>query len=184
VDVGTTRYHGLPYYGRWAVAVARLLIDKHHIRLAELIERVAEVRQRRPGPAGSLVAQPRGTGDGTEVVRNRHHIEAVGKGDPQCFEGQAPEPRFAVGDPVRVRTLPTFYYTRTQEYLRGVPGTVARVTYETILPEDEAFNREDEQPQWYYIVRFKMTDIWERYAGPPEDTLQAEISDLWLEPAG
>jgi thiocyanate hydrolase subunit beta len=183
VDVGRTMYNGFPYYGRWAWAIARVLIDKHYLTLGELIERVAEVRQRHPSGNGSLAAQPRNTGDGTAVARNRHHIEAVGKGDPQCFAGQSGDPRFAVGDPVRIRNLPTFFYTRTQEYMRGAPATVARVTYETLVPEDEAYNREEQRPQWYYIVRFKMTDLWEGYSGLPNDTLQAEISELWLEPA-
>jgi thiocyanate hydrolase subunit beta len=181
VDVGRTQYNGFPYYGRWALAAARLLVDKHYITLGELIERVAEVRERHPS-YGSLVAQPRGTGDGTAVARNRHHTEAVGKGDPQCFAGQAGDPRFGVGDSVRVRELPTFFYTRAQEYLRGTPGTVARVTYESLAPEDEAFNHEEQRPEWYYIVRFKMTDLWDEYAGLPNDTLQAELSERWLEP--
>ncbi|GAA2152642.1 nitrile hydratase subunit beta [Kitasatospora kazusensis] len=182
VDVGRTQYHGLPYYGRWALAASRILVEKRYITLGELIERVAEVRQRQ-SVDGALTADPRTTGDGTAVVRNRHHAEAVGKGDPQCFAGQAGDPRFAVGDPVRVRQLPTLFYTRTQEYLRGVRGTVAKVSYETVLPEDEAFDREDLRPKWYYIVRFEMTDLWEGYAGLPGDTLQAELSEMWLEPA-
>ena len=182
VDLGRTQYYGLPYYGRWVLAVARVLVEKHHITLGELIERVAEVRQRHLAVNGALLAQPRKTGDGTAVARNRHHIEAVGKGDPQVFAGQAGDPRFAVGDPVYVRTLPTFFYTRAQEYLRGALGTVVSVTYESLAPEDEAFNREDLRPEWYYIVRFKMTDLWDGYAGLPSDTLQAELSERWLQP--
>jgi hypothetical protein len=92
-------------------------------------------------------------------------------------------PRFAVGDRVRVRDLPTLFYTRTQEYLRDKPGTVATVAYESPTPEDEAFDREDQKPRWFYIIRFAMTDLWEPYAGCAGDTLQAEISELWLEPA-
>jgi hypothetical protein len=90
--------------------------------------------------------------------------------------------RFSVGDKVRVRKLPTLLYSRTQEYLRGAPGTITRVTYESPAPEDEAFNREDEKPEWFYIVRFKMADLWNSYAGPPQDTLQSEIVERWLEP--
>src|ERR1700737_438950 len=36
VDVGRTIYLGLPYYGRWVLAAARILVDKHHITLGEL----------------------------------------------------------------------------------------------------------------------------------------------------
>jgi len=125
---------------------------------------------------------PRTAGNGEAVPRNRHHVEALGKGDPQCFAGMAGAARFAVGDAVLVRDLPTIFYTRTQEYLRGNPGTVVKVSYESPAAEDEAFDREDHKPEWFYIVRFKMTDLWDPYQGAPTDTLQAEIPERWLEP--
>lgn len=182
VDVGRMLYLGFPYYGRWVLAMARCLIDKHHITLGELIERVSEVRNRAGSENTVLEPLPRTVGDAKTVIRNRHHIEALGKGDPQYFAGTAGAPRFAVGDPVQVRDLPTIFYTRTQEYLRGKPGTVAKVSYESLTPEDEAFGRDDQKPEWFYIVRFKMTDLWEPYTGCPSDTLQAEISERWLQP--
>jgi hypothetical protein len=182
-DLGRMLYLGFPYYGRWVLAVARCLIDKRHITLNELIERAAEVRQRcAEASNGALEAAPRSNGDGQAVARNRHHQEALGKGDPQCFAGTAGKPRFSVGDSVWVRDLPTLFYTRTQEYLRGKPGTVVKVSYESLTPEDEAFDREDQKPEWFYIVRFKMTALWEPYTGCPSDTLQAEISERWLQP--
>lgn len=184
VDVGRQQYLGFPYYGRWVLAAARCLVDKRHITLGELIERVSAVAERRAANRdASLEAAPRCVGDGRAVVRNRHHTEALGKGDPQYFAGTAGESRFAVGDRVRVRDLPTIFYTRTQEYLRGKPGTIAKVSYESLTPEDEAFDRDDQKPEWFYIVRFNMTDLWEPYAGAPNDTLQAEISERWLRPA-
>lgn len=182
VDVGRMQYLGLPYYGRWVLAVARLLVDKRHITLGELIDRTDEVRRRATGGAIPLEPRPRTTGDPEAVARNRHHLEAIGKGDPQCFAGTAGDPRFAVGDAVVVRDLPTLFYTRTQEYLRGKPGIVAKVSYESPAPEDEAFDREDQNPEWFYIVRFKMTDLWHPYQGGANDTLQAEIPQRWLEP--
>ena len=183
VDVGRMQYLGLPYYGRWVLAMARCLIDKRHITLGELIERADEVRTRAAEAGTALAPQPRSVGDAKAVTRNHHHTDALGKGDPQCFAGMAGAARFAVGDPVLVRDLPTFFYTRTQEYLRGKPGTVVKVSYESLASEDEAFDREDQDPEWFYIVRFKMTDLWEPYQGAPSDTLQAEISERWLWPA-
>lgn len=182
VDVGRTQYLGLPYYGRWALAAARCLVDKRLVTLGELIERADEVRARAAGGDTPLQSRPRSVGDANAVTRNRHHTEALGKGDPQRFAGMAGAARFAVGDPVLVRDLPTLFYTRTQEYLRGKPGTVVKVSYESLTPEDEAFDREDQKPEWFYIVRFHMTDLWEPYTGCPSDTLQAEISERWLQP--
>lgn len=182
VDLGRMLYLGFPYYGRWVWAAARCLVEKGHITLGELLERVNEVRERPSSNSGPLQAAPRSTGDGKDVSRNRHHTEAIGKGDPQVFAGTAGTPRFAVGDRVRVRDLPTIFYMRTQEYVRGKPGTVAKVSYESLAPEDEAFDRDDQKPEWFYIVRFKMTDLWESYTGSPNDTLQAEIVERWLQP--
>jgi hypothetical protein len=179
VDVGRTMYLGLPYYGRWIWAAARILVEKHHITLEELLERLDEVRRRYAG-GGPPDAAPRAVGDPDAVSRNEHHVTAAGSGDPQCYAGMAGAPRFGVGDHVRVRELPTIFYTRTQEYVRGAHGTVARVSYESLAPEDEAFDRRDGTPEWFYVVRFRMADLWEPYAGGATDTLQTEIPERWL----
>src|SRR5882757_9602477 len=49
VDVGRTTYLGLPYYGRWVLAAARILVEKHHITLGELTDRLVEVKGRYEG---------------------------------------------------------------------------------------------------------------------------------------
>jgi hypothetical protein len=182
VDIGKTLYLGLPYYGRWLLAAARVLVEKHHVTLGELIERVDEVRLRYSQGIGAELpdAAPRAVGTPAAVERNHHHVAAVGKGDPQCYAGMAGKPRFGVGDQVRVRGLPTIFYTRTQEYVRGARGTVVKVSYESLAPEDEAFDRHDQKPEWFYIVRFRMADLWEPYAGSPSDTLQTELPERWL----
>ncbi len=184
VDIGRTMYYGLPDYGRWLWSIARILMEKQHITLGELVERVDTVQKRAAERTtqNPLEAEPQTIGNEDNVIRNLHHKDALGKGDPQCFKGMAGKARFSVGEEVRVRNLPTILYSRTQEYLRGAPGVISRVTYESLAPEDEAFNREGEKPEWFYIVRFKMTDVWKSYAGPPQDTLQAEIVERWLEP--
>jgi hypothetical protein len=104
VDVGRAEYLGLPYYGRWLLAVARILVEKHHIGLTELSERMAEVKERYAGGlAGKTVeAKPKSEGDGSQVKRNEHHKHALGKGDPHVYTGQAGPPKFKVGDAVVV----------------------------------------------------------------------------------
>src|SRR4051812_19199791 len=87
--------------------------------------------------------------------------------------------RFNVGDRVRVKDLPNIFYSRTQLYVRGVTGTVVERTYEDMIPEDEAWNRDDAQPEQYYIVRFRQKDLWPEYP-LAHDTLQTEFSDRWL----
>jgi hypothetical protein len=44
--LGYTLYLGMPYYGRWIWSAAKMLVDKKHISLNELLEKIAEVRSR------------------------------------------------------------------------------------------------------------------------------------------
>lgn len=91
--------------------------------------------------------------------------------------------RFKVGDRVRVREMPNLFYTRTQMYIRGVTGVIAERTYQDFIPEDEAWDRQDARQEQYYIIRFRQKDIWAEYPFPG-DSLQTELPDGWLEPAG
>jgi hypothetical protein len=184
VDVGRTIYLGLPYYGRWLLAAARILVDKHHISLGELTDRMVEVEARYEGGlhGKTLDARPKFEGDGSQVERNRHHTHAVGKGDPQVYAGQAGQPKFQVGDAVVVRELPALFYTRTPEYVRGATGEIASVAYESPAAEDEAWDS-DPTPEWFYIVRFNLSELWHGYTGTTTDTLQTELPQRWLQAA-
>jgi hypothetical protein len=185
VDVGRAVYLGLPYYGRWLLSVARILVEKHHIGLTELSERMAEVADRYAGGLDGRrpEALPKFEGDGSAVQRNAHHLHAVGKGDPQVYAGKAGEPRFAVGDAVVVRELPVLFYTRTPEYVRGATGEIAAVAYESPAAEDETWDLPDAKPEWFYVVRFTMADLWHGYTGTAADSLRTEIPERWLRPA-
>jgi hypothetical protein len=46
VDLGQTQYLGLPYYGRWLLSAARIIVDKQEVTLTELINKIDEVKKR------------------------------------------------------------------------------------------------------------------------------------------
>lgn len=46
VDVGQTVYLGMPYYGRWLMTAARILVDKQFVTLTELVNKIDEVKKR------------------------------------------------------------------------------------------------------------------------------------------
>ncbi|GMT40094.1 MAG: hypothetical protein IEMM0001_0829 [bacterium] len=46
VDVGQTQYLGLPYYGRWLLTAARILVDKQYVTISELSNKIDEVKKR------------------------------------------------------------------------------------------------------------------------------------------
>lgn len=115
--------------------------------------------------------------------REHHAKKATGKGDPQCFAGEAGKPKFKVGDKVRVRDLPDMFYTRCQVYTRGVPATVVELVYESPAPEDEAWDNTHDV-QWFYSVVFHQKDLWPEYPDfYPNDTVETELPEFWLEPA-
>ena len=45
-DLGYTMYLGMPYYGRWIWSAAKMLVDKKHISIAELMDKFVEVKSR------------------------------------------------------------------------------------------------------------------------------------------
>jgi len=45
-DVGQTQYLGLPYYGRWLLTCARILVDKQFCTLTDLVNKIEEVKNR------------------------------------------------------------------------------------------------------------------------------------------
>jgi len=188
VDVGRAMYLGLSYYGRWLLGTTRVLIDKHLVTLTELTAKYNEVKARIAdlAPHELLEPKPRRIADGKDIPRNKHHVEAVGKGDPQVYAGQAGPAKFAVGDAVRVHDWQALFYTRTQEFVRGAVGEIARVSYESPAAEDETFDYEaigSPRPEWFYIVRFKMSELWPDYTGEKTDTLQTELPERWLQAA-
>ena len=44
-------------------------------------------------------------------------------------------------------------------------------------------DRPDAQPEWFYIVRFNLSQLWYGYTGTSGDTLQIEIPERWLQAA-
>ena len=94
-----------------------------------------------------------------------------------------PDARFAPGDRVAVRAMYPPGHVRTPYYLRGLTGTVERVLGPFGNPEALAY-RHDPAPRPLYRVRFAMADIWGNDTDTPGGTLDAEIYEHWLEPAG
>lgn len=95
--------------------------------------------------------------------------------------------RFKPGDRVTVKSLfpptpPT--HIRTPYYIRGKSGEIERICGAFGNPEELAFNRRDGEKQVLYRVRFNQDHVWPDYAGPKTDTVEIEIFEHWLEPAG
>jgi hypothetical protein len=91
--------------------------------------------------------------------------------------------RFELGDRVTVREATTLFHTRTQAFIRGRTGVVVEHRPEWVIPEDEAWGRDDGRREPFYVVRFRQRDLWPDYTGFDVDTLETECSQRWLTPA-
>ena len=83
---------------------------------------------------------------------------------------------------VRVKHLIPPGHVRTPHYLRGKCGVIERHLGAFPNPEDLAYGLEAPTLP-LHRVRFTMAELWGSAAEHPNDTLDAEIYDHWLEPA-
>jgi nitrile hydratase len=90
---------------------------------------------------------------------------------------------FRPGDSVRVRAAYPIGHVRTPYYLRGKPGIVERVCGSFPNPEELAYHRKGLPALPLYRVRFLQRELWPDYSGQPDDVLEAEIYQHWLQAA-
>ncbi|HCP81564.1 MAG TPA: nitrile hydratase [Octadecabacter sp.] len=83
---------------------------------------------------------------------------------------------------VRVKPMMPPGHVRTPIYLRGKVGEIERSLGEFPNPEDLAYGQ-PATAKPLHRVRFTMAEIWGADAENPNDTLDAEIYEHWLEPA-
>ena len=81
---------------------------------------------------------------------------------------------------VRVKPMMPPGHVRTPAYLRGKTGTIERALGAFPNPEDLAYGQ-PAQAKPLLRVRFSMAEIWGADAENPNDTLDAEIYEHWLE---
>ena len=93
-------------------------------------------------------------------------------------------PRFKPGARVRVRRADPPGHIRAPWYIRGGTGEIERLCGAFGNPEELAYNRPGLPAQPLYRVRFRQRELWPDYAGAAQDTIEVEIYQHWLEPAG
>ena len=100
-------------------------------------------------------------------------------------------PMFGVGDRVRVKLEPQHQrpvwrkpHLRTPGYIFGVAGNVERWCGEFSDPSFLAFGVRTANPQHLYRVRFEQRHLWPEHESASRDTVDVEVYEEWLEPAG
>lgn len=85
-----------------------------------------------------------------------------------------------MADRVRVSTRMPLGHVRTPAYLRGKTGVIERTLGPFSDPERLAYMQPAEKLT-LRRVRFTMAEVWGPEAENPDDTIDAEIYDSWLE---
>jgi nitrile hydratase len=91
--------------------------------------------------------------------------------------------RFSTGERVRVRNLHPPGHVRTPHYCRGRVGVIERLCGAFANPEELAYHRAGLPRQPLYRVRFVSRELWPDYADGPNDVIEIEIYQHWLESA-
>ena len=88
------------------------------------------------------------------------------------------EPRFAVGDRVRTRSVDPSHHTRLPRYARGQVGEVVEVQGTWPLADDRARGFPEPRVEPVYTVRFPAADLWGQPGG---HWVQVELWESYLE---
>lgn len=87
------------------------------------------------------------------------------------------------GDVVRVDDRVPDRHCRVPLFLRGRTGRISHRLGSFKDPEKLAYYEDGLPKRVLYKVVFRQDDVWPDYAGPPGDTVTADIYEHWLEPA-
>ncbi len=91
------------------------------------------------------------------------------------------EPRFQVGDKVRVRNYNPTTHTRLPGYLRSKLGVIEHDHGVFAFPDTLAHSQ-GEKPQHLYCVRFAAREVWGTTAAE-RDSMRVDVFDDYMDPA-
>ena len=92
------------------------------------------------------------------------------------------EPRFVVGQRVRIADRTPPLHHRVPSYAKGRTGVIERVS--GMHPDPERCIRGDGKPfQRIYRVCIPQSDLWDSYDGSDGDNLEIDVFEHWLEDA-
>jgi nitrile hydratase subunit beta len=143
------------YYEHWLTALATGLVENEVLDLDELEDR-----------AGGRFPLSRLLANGLDRL-----VPA---------EPEPGQPRFAPGDPVRVRDVRFAGHTRCPDYVRGRTGVIVRASGEFPVPEVLA-HRGEVVEEATYVVAFTSRELW---GTDDRVDVRVELYDRYLDPAG
>jgi nitrile hydratase subunit beta len=162
-------YLASSYFEHWLDGIARILIEKGVIDLAELDARTAFFLER-PGLPASAAAR------GAPVAS----VSST-RGPETSFRPPRVPPRFDVGAAVLTRNMHPSGHTRLPRYARGKRGVIDTRRGFHVFPDTSAHGLGD-QPQHVYSVRFDSRELWGE-AAEPDQRVYLDLWESYLQPA-
>lgn len=93
------------------------------------------------------------------------------------------EPKYKVGDKVKVQLRFPPGHIRTPEFTRGKQGVISRYFGNYRNPEKLAYGEDGLPLVHLYWVEFMVNDVWAHQPGEKQDKILVEIFEHWLDPA-
>ncbi|HEX4356138.1 MAG TPA: nitrile hydratase subunit beta [Pseudonocardia sp.] len=163
-------YFQYRYYEKWLGGITGYLVQHGYVDEAELAEATDRYRAE---PAAALPERDERAID-DQVIRYLRQGDSPRRGPA--------EPAFAVGDRILVADPPAGEHTRLPGYLRGCPGTVARVFEGSYAYFCSTGADGLGEPVPVYAVRFEPADVWGETAEPNAGPVYCELYQTYLTP--
>jgi nitrile hydratase len=168
-------YFKYRYYEKWLGGISGFFIQEGYITGEELDARTAVYLE-----GGNLgeAALP----EGGDPLIDDQVVKYLRQGDSPQRERPA-EPKFAVGDKVKIKDVPPVAHTRLPGHLRGKTGTVALV-YDAAYAYFFSTGPDGiGAPMPTYIVAFEPVEIWGEALADPNSTVYADLFETYMEAA-
>ena len=105
-------------------------------------------------------------------------IETSMKG---ILRDEGSDPQFHTGEKVAISVRFPIGHYRVPHYVRGKRGVVKAVVMPAVNNEEEGFGRNAGLTRHYYRVAISLTELWPGYSGSPNDALNIDVYETWLE---
>lgn len=165
-------YFRLRYYEKWLGGISGFFVEEGYITQTELEERTALFLENST-PEAPPSADMEETAIDTQVVKY------LTEGDSPLRPLPAP-PKFAVGDRVRVKNIPSGDHTRLPGHIRGKTAEVVKVydgAFTYFFPTTDGLGT----PMPVYSLAFKPEDIWEDSLIDPKSVYYNDIFEVYIE---